>query len=196
MKWSGHTLRHTSRDEQPQALCVNFLLQATNMQGNEANDVGSHNISFLYYLSRCSNSGYEVLCLDLLSGHWNEASSLGFMRMVHQNVSGRQRRSTWLILGMSRFIWTPLKLVPPERIALKYLDLLWKICSYCRPATSRQNLWHVTSWRLLRTLVVSTEALRSVHNNKLHNVRGIECSVWFRREWGLYIVCCWIYTPE
>ena len=34
---------------------------------------------------------------------------------------------------LSRLIWTPLKLVPPEQIFLKYLDPLWKTCSHYRP---------------------------------------------------------------
>ena len=35
-------------------------------------------------------------------------------------------------------IWTPLKLVPLRTNFLKYMDWLWKICFYCRPATRKK----------------------------------------------------------
>ena len=91
-----------------------------------------------------------------------------------------------------------------ERIFLKYLDPLWKICFYCRPATWRQ-IWHVNDHE------VTTKDISDVHSRisrklndwflsvclswpyaglqKLHNVRGNECCVWFRWEWGYSTLC-------
>ena len=105
-------------------------------------------------------------------------------------------------VGLSRSIWTPLKLVPPGT------NFFWNIWAHSEKFVPTVHQLHQGNSVHVNGHEVTTKDISGVHNGicrKLSDWFSSVCLSWPKnfamytehavQPGGLYIVCCWTYAP-